>query len=105
MSTLLRARRQLHLVLAAPLPTKSPMTCNQASTILHSYFDNELDTVGAAAFESRLERRSECLEGLEALSSLRSSMNLGQLYEKAPASLRKKVFADFELPACIGKQK
>jgi len=70
------------------------MSCNRAGTILHGYFDNELDTVGAAAFESHLERCSECLEELEALRSLRSSMNLGQVYEKAPDSLCSKVSVD-----------
>ncbi|MGB2664299.1 MAG: anti-sigma factor [Candidatus Acidiferrum sp.] len=70
------------------------MSCDRADAILHAYFDNELDAVGAAAFESHLGRCSECLDEVEALHALRSSMNLGQLYEKAPASLCKKVLAD-----------
>ena len=70
------------------------MSCDRAGAILHAYFDNELDAVGAAAFESHLGRCSECLDEVEALHALRSSMNLGQLYEKAPASLCKKVLAD-----------
>jgi anti-sigma factor RsiW len=70
------------------------MSCDRAGTILHGYFDNELDAIGAAAFESHLGRCSECLDELEALSSLRSSMNFGQFYEKAPVSLHKDVLVD-----------
>jgi anti-sigma factor RsiW len=70
------------------------MSCDRAGTVLHGYFDNEFDAVGAAAFERHLERCSECIDALESLESLRSSMNTTQLYEKAPAPLRKKVLAD-----------
>ena len=69
------------------------MSCDRAGTILHGYFDNELDAVGAASFERHLERCSDCVNALEALVSLRSSMNISQLYEEAPAELRKKVLA------------
>jgi anti-sigma factor RsiW len=70
------------------------MNCDCADAVLHGYFDNELDALGAAEFERHLEQCSECVDALEALKSLRSSMNLAQLYEKTPASLRKKVLAD-----------
>lgn len=67
------------------------MSCERADTLLHGYFDNELDAASAAEFERHLERCSECSEGLEALKTLRSSMNAANLYERAPASLRKRV--------------
>jgi anti-sigma factor RsiW len=70
------------------------MSCNRADSVLHGYFDNEFDALGAAEFEPHLEQCSECFEALEALRSLRSSMNTAELYEKMPASLRKKVLAD-----------
>jgi anti-sigma factor RsiW len=70
------------------------MSCARADTVLHGYFDNELDALGAAEFERHLERCSECVDALEALKCLRSSVNLAQLYEKMPASFRKKVLAD-----------
>jgi anti-sigma factor RsiW len=70
------------------------MSCDRADTVVHGYFDNELDALGAAEFERHLDRCSECAEAFESLESLRSSMNLAQLYEKTPASLRKKVLAD-----------
>lgn len=69
------------------------MSCDRAGTILHGYFDNELDAVGAASFERHLELCPDCVNALEALESLRSSMNISQLYEEVPAELRKKILA------------
>jgi anti-sigma factor (TIGR02949 family) len=77
------------------------MSCDQTGTVLHGYFDNELDAVGAEAFERHLERCSECVDEVDALKSLRSSMNLAQLYEKAPASFRKRVLADLDLASPV----
>ena len=71
------------------------MTCNRAVTVLHGYFDSELDALGAAEFERHLEQCSACIYALEALESLRSSMSVAQLYHKAPAPFRKKVLARF----------
>ena len=70
------------------------MSCNRADTVLHGYFDHELDALGAAEFERHLERCSACIDALASLESLRSSMNLAQLVEKMPALLREKILAD-----------
>jgi len=67
------------------------MSCERTDAVLHGYFDNELDAIGAAEFERHLDQCSECAKALEALESLRYSMSRAQLYEAAPASLRKKV--------------
>lgn len=77
------------------------MSCDRADTVLHGYFDNELDVLGAAEFERHLEHCSECVDALESLESLRSYMNLAQLYEKTPASLRKKVLADLRSASAV----
>jgi anti-sigma factor RsiW len=69
------------------------MSCNRATTVLHGYFDSELDALGAAEFEHHLEQCFDCISALDALESLRSSMIIARLYEKAPALFRKKVFA------------
>lgn len=69
------------------------MSCNRAGIVLHGYFDNELDVLDASEFERHLEQCSDCVNALEDLQSLRSSMNLTQLYEKAPAPFRRKVLA------------
>jgi anti-sigma factor RsiW len=76
------------------------MICDRAGSVVHGYFDNELDAVSAAEFERHLEQCSECVFALEDMESLRSSMSLAQLYERAPAPLRKKILASLgtELP-------
>jgi anti-sigma factor RsiW len=70
------------------------MSCNRATTVLHGYFDSELDALGAAEFEHHLEQCFDCISALDALESLRSFMNMARLREKAPAQFRKKVLAD-----------
>jgi len=70
------------------------MSCDRADAVLHGYFDNELDAVGAAEFEDHLDQCSGCADALEVLNSLRASMNLANLYQKAPDSLRKQVLVD-----------
>lgn len=71
------------------------MNCDVAHTTLHGYLDGELDAVRAAEFERHLETCQECLATLEAQQSLRASLRQGGLYERAPASLRKKIRGDF----------
>src|SRR5271156_730569 len=69
------------------------MICDRAGAVVHGYFDNELNAVGAAEFERHLEQCSDCVYALEDMEALRSSMGLAQLYERAPAPLRKKILA------------
>ena len=70
------------------------MACELARTVVHAYLDNELDAVRASEFEHHLEQCSECVTALEAQESLSSALHRGQLYEKAPASLREKVLTN-----------
>jgi len=69
------------------------MRCHRPSTVLQCYFDNELDALGAAEFERHLEQCSACISALEALESLRTSLSIAQLYEKAAAPFREQVLA------------
>jgi anti-sigma factor RsiW len=73
------------------------MACKCADTAVHGYFDNELDALRAAEFESHLEECPECVAALDALESLRSTINVAQPYERAPASFRKKILADLKM--------
>ena len=73
------------------------MSCEQTQTVLHGYFDGELDAERAAEFERHLETCSECLAALEAQEKLRSAMQRAQLREQAPVSLQRNVRAS--LPA------
>src|ERR1700692_5006040 len=78
-------------------PRRPPMACERADTMVHGYFDNELDALRAAEFETHLEQCSECVAALDALESLRSTINVAQPYEKMSASFRKKILADLHV--------
>jgi anti-sigma factor RsiW len=73
------------------------MACERAETLVHGYFDNELDALRAAEFESHLEKCPECVAALDALESLRSTISVAQPYEKMSASFRKKILADLNI--------
>jgi anti-sigma factor RsiW len=70
------------------------MSCERADSVLHAYFDNELDALSAAEFERHLPECPECASGLATLKSLRSSIKDAGLYKRTPAALRTKVLAD-----------
>jgi anti-sigma factor RsiW len=69
------------------------VSCDRSETVLHGYFDNELDALSAADFERHLEQCYDCSVALESLKSLRSSLNDSQLYAKTPSAVREKMLA------------
>jgi anti-sigma factor (TIGR02949 family) len=73
------------------------MSCDFSGTLLHAYFDGELDAVRAAEFERHLENCRECTAALGMTEALRSSLQHTQLYEAAPAGLRKKIRQELKL--------
>ena len=73
------------------------MACERSDTLIHGYFDNELDALRAAELESHLEQCPECVAALDALQSLRSRISVAQPYEKMSASFRKKILADLNV--------
>ena len=75
------------------------MSCDFSGTILHAYLDGELDAVRASEFERHLENCRECTATLGAAESLRSSLQRAQLYETAPAELRKKIRNELKISA------
>ena len=74
------------------------MNCELSQTRLHAYFDGELDAVGAAEFEKHLKSCSECQSTLASEEALRSSIVQANLYERAPASLRRSIVSQFPAP-------
>jgi mycothiol system anti-sigma-R factor len=68
------------------------------SSILHVYFDGELDAVGAAEFERHLESCPDCAGALAAQRALRSSLKTSSLRERAPETLRRKLAAEITEP-------
>ena len=75
------------------------MSCDFPGTLLHAYLDGELGAVRAAEFERHLEDCRECTATLGAIESLRSSFQRAQLYETAPAELRRKIRGELKSPA------
>jgi mycothiol system anti-sigma-R factor len=75
------------------------MSCDFSGTLLHAYLDGELDAVRAAEFEQHLENCRECTATLGAAESLRSALQRAQLYETAPAELRRKIRAELKVSA------
>jgi len=75
------------------------VSCARASSLLHAYFDGELDAAGAAEFESHLESCPECRAALAAQETLRSSLRSSNLRARAPEGLRRAVEAKLAAPA------
>jgi anti-sigma factor RsiW len=68
--------------------------CDFADSLLQGYFDGELSAPSAAEFERHLQHCVHCPVDLVDLDLLRGRLRFAQLYEVAPASLRKKIHAD-----------
>ena len=67
------------------------MKCELSHSLLHYYFDGELSTSQAAEFERHLVDCADCGAELVDLDLLRDRLHLAQLYEPAPASLRRQI--------------
>ena len=69
------------------------MKCDFADSHLQGYFDGELAAPSAAEFERHLQHCVHCADELVDLDLLSGRLQLAQLYEAAPASLRIKIRA------------
>jgi anti-sigma factor RsiW len=67
--------------------------CDFADSLLQGYFDGELSTARAAEFELHLQHCVHCPVELVDMDLLSQRLQLAQLYEAAPASFRKKIYA------------
>ena len=77
------------------------MSCELTESVLHGYIDGELDAARAADFERHLVSCPQCTSALESQETLRSSIQRVGLYERAPVALRRKVEAQFRMPAPV----
>lgn len=69
------------------------MRCDFTDSLLQGYFDGELTDRRAAEFERHLQHCVHCAAELVDLDWLRGRLQLTQLYEPAPSSLRRKINA------------
>jgi len=72
------------------------MRCDFADAFLHSYFDGELSSFHNVEFERHILHCADCGAELVAQDFLRGRLQLAQLYEPAPASLRRKIGAQLQ---------
>ena len=70
------------------------MRCDFADSHLQGYFDHELSAGSAAEFERHLQYCVHCPVELVDMDLLSERLQFAQLYESAPASLRKKIRAN-----------
>ena len=70
------------------------MKCDFADSLLPCYFDGELSVPSADEFEHHLQHCGDCAVELVELDLLSGRFQHAQLYEAAPASLRRKILAD-----------
>jgi anti-sigma factor RsiW len=70
------------------------VSCDFADSLLQGYFDRELSTASAAEFERHLQHCVHCPVELVDMDLLSERLQLARLYEAAPASLRKRIYAD-----------
>ena len=75
------------------------MRCDFADSLLQGYFDDELSAASAAQFERHLQHCVHCPVELVDLDMLSGQLQLAQLYEAAPTSLRKRIQADLRSAA------
>lgn len=67
------------------------MSCDFGNSLLHAYFDGELNSIRAIEFERHASHCSECVTELADLDLLSARLQIARLYAPAPTSLRRKV--------------
>jgi len=75
------------------------LNCQETQELLHGYIDDELDLRSSLEFEQHVQTCPLCARALEAQQALRSALNDGALYFKAPAQLQTRVQASVRAQA------
>jgi anti-sigma factor RsiW len=72
------------------------MKCNFTDAFLHSYIDGELSAFRVAEFERHMLHCADCGAELVAQDFLTGRLQVAQLYEAAPASLRRRIVSQLQ---------
>ena len=67
------------------------MTCRETKHLLSAYVDGELDSAGSLAVETHMRRCTSCLNDVQSLYALASSIANGSLRFKAPVRLKRTI--------------
>ena len=67
------------------------MNCPETQDAIHAYVDGELDLVKTLDVENHIRQCEQCATGHRNLATLRSSIQDGSLYFRAPASLERRI--------------
>lgn len=70
------------------------MSCDFANSLLHAYFDGELNPFRATEFERHASHCNDCATELVDLDLLSTRLQIARLYAPAPPSLRRRIRAD-----------
>ena len=72
------------------------LSCQKILEIVHPYIDRELDEVQAAEVERHLEQCDDCDLTYRGQVALRSALQHGSFYYRAPADLKKRITSYFK---------
>jgi mycothiol system anti-sigma-R factor len=75
------------------------VSCEFSASLVQAYLDGELDALRAAEFEKHLATCAACATTLEGARSLRLLLQNTQLYDAAPAHLRRRIRSELKFPA------
>ncbi|HEX4792663.1 MAG TPA: anti-sigma factor [Humisphaera sp.] len=75
------------------------MDCAKVQELLHLHADGELDSLTTMELDRHFENCQRCAAARKGLASLRATMGLGGLYERAPQSFREQIEASLDRAA------
>jgi len=67
------------------------LNCRETQTLIHGYFDGELDLMKGLEIEQHLQECAECARAHTRLQSIRSAIKNSSLYAQAPPDLAKRL--------------
>jgi len=67
------------------------LNCQETQNLIHAYLDGELDLVKSLEIEEHLQDCRACSQATKNHQALRTAMNAGSLYFRAPGPLRKRI--------------
>jgi anti-sigma factor RsiW len=67
------------------------LDCREIQTLIHGYFDGELDLMPSLEIEQHLQACPECAQAHASLQAIRAAIKNSDLYSQTPPGLAKRV--------------